>query len=299
MWVANALGVLLLASFLANMVSIGIQSKILSLPPIAKTPLDGDGVATEAFRPDLAYYNVITDRDLFGSHATAGEGLQQVPLEPIKVSTLRIQLVGTLEGPPFYARAVIRDQGTGEVNIYRIGDMIQGQAKLILVDRARIVIERNGQQEEVVIYENEAQGAPAAPPPQPAAPPTMGGPPGPPPPGGPSPQVREVSPNRYELDRKEVDAATENMGQLMTQARVIPNLVMNKIDGYRIFAITPGSLYEKIGLKDGDVINRVNGDDISTPEKALGLFQRLKTDNYFQMDVTRNGQRQTLSYSIR
>ena len=64
-------------------------------------------------------------------------------------------------------------------------------------------------------------------------------------------------------------------------------------------SIKPGSLLSKIGLMNGDVISKVNGYDINSPEKALQVYGLLKNEKNVSVDLTRNGQNKSISYSIR
>ena len=101
------------------------------------------------------------------------------------------------------------------------------------------------------------------------------------------------------LNKREVEDTLKDMNKVMTQARIIPYIVNNKNQGYRIFSIRPNSIYTKIGLKNGDVIQRVNGIELASPEKAYALFQQLKDEPKVSLDLLRRGQKSTLDISIR
>lgn len=116
----------------------------------------------------------------------------------------------------------------------------------------------------------------------------------------PSPTSNLVSSNlSTTLNKREVDDTLKDMNKVMTQARIIPYIVNNKNQGYRIFSIRPNSIYTKIGLKNGDVIQRVNGIELSSPEKAYSLFQQLKDEPKVSLDILRRGQKSTLDITIR
>ena len=84
----------------------------------------------------------------------------------------------------------------------------------------------------------------------------------------------------------------------MTQARAIPHFENGVPAGYRIIQIVPGSFYEKIGIKNDDVITGVNGDKITDPGQAFNMLNELKTANHLELQVKRNGTDQNISYSI-
>ncbi len=116
----------------------------------------------------------------------------------------------------------------------------------------------------------------------------------------PLPTSNDVSSNlATALNKREVEDTLKDMNKVMTQARIIPYIVNNKNQGYRIFSIRPNSIYTKIGLKNGDVIQRVNGIELASPEKAYSLFQQLKDEPKVSLDILRRGQKSTLDISIR
>jgi len=88
--------------------------------------------------------------------------------------------------------------------------------------------------------------------------PTAGGP------GG----VRKVSDGRFMVDQQAVAATTENMSQILTQARALPFMEQGKTVGFRISEIVPGSIYERIGLQNGDVIQRINAMEVDDPQSS-------------------------------
>jgi general secretion pathway protein C len=101
------------------------------------------------------------------------------------------------------------------------------------------------------------------------------------------------------VDQREVTASTENVNQLLTQARALPYMEQGKTVGFRISEIVPGSLYEKIGLLNGDIIQKINSQDVDDPAKFFQMYQSLKEERSISIDLMRGGQRQTLNYEIR
>ena len=75
----------------------------------------------------------------------------------------------------------------------------------------------------------------------------------------PDDHIQVTGENEYLIDRSEVDEALENMSQLFTQIRAVPHFEGGQSTGFRLFAIRSGSLFDKIGLKNGDIIQEING----------------------------------------
>ncbi len=102
----------------------------------------------------------------------------------------------------------------------------------------------------------------------------------------------------YVVPRSTVDNALNNLSKLATDARVVPAFEGGKPVGFKLFSIKPGSLYSKIGLQNGDVVSRINGYEMSTPEKGLEVYQKLKDSASINVDVKRRGKAMTLNYNI-
>ena len=293
-WLGNLLGITLIAYFSASIFTNALALKLTTTPQMSTFRSRGtQGIQTLDEKKDLSYYFVITERNLFNSQSSSlADALASIS-GPVSESKLKVKLIGTVEGPPEFAFAIVRDESNQQTKVYRIGDKILDIAPVLRIERNRIVILHEGRQEALVIYEEITGPVAQVSTPQVSAPRGPGSPP------FSAPDVRMLSPNRYEVDKRGFDQQMSNIGPLLTQARVVPNLVDGKISGYRIFSIVPDSLYAKIGLREGDIIERVNGAEISTPESALQLFQRFRNESRFQVDLVRDGRKESLSYTIR
>jgi general secretion pathway protein C len=112
-------------------------------------------------------------------------------------------------------------------------------------------------------------------------------------------RVERLADNRFSIDEAGVTALTTNINQYMTQVRLVPFFEGNKSAGYRIAAIRPGTTFEQLGFQGGDVLQQVNGLDVSTPEKLYTIFQNLKDEKKVSVNILRQGQKNTLTYEIR
>ncbi len=247
----------------------------------------------------LTDFQAIQSRNLFNAHpkpveeAPAPPPTASAPATPVvPVVPLNITLMGTalVEGGRSFA---LLTSGT-ELKLVREGDEVEPGAVLsrVLVDR--IFVTQGGREQEFLL--NRPEEATAAVPartsryarPQPTPEPAAGG-----------ETVRQVDESSWLIDKREVDQASANMSQLMTQIRVVPNFTDGQPDGFKVFAIRPGSLFSKIGLQNGDVLKRVNGIDLQGPEQAFEAYQTLKDQTSLQIDLVRRNENRTFSYEIR
>jgi type II secretory pathway component PulC len=68
--------------------------------------------------------------------------------------------------------------------------------------------------------------------------------------------------------------------------------------GFKMVSIDKGSIFEKLGLKEGDIIKNYNGKEIKTPEDAKAVFEDLKTAKKVKLTVERNGKTQIFHYNV-
>jgi general secretion pathway protein C len=102
------------------------------------------------------------------------------------------------------------------------------------------------------------------------------------------------------VDRREVEQATANLSQLITQIRVVPNMgPENQADGFKVFSIRPASLFARIGLRNGDVLKEVNGIPLTGVDQAYQALTGLQGESSIQVNLIRQNEPITLSYEIR
>ena len=257
------------AYFLADTVD-ALIGRTLEAAPNYTSPIGGNRAALEP-RRELSDYSSILDRGLFGEGGGPSSG-------PAAIESLPYRLIGTVEGQHF-SGAVLEDT-TGQM-FYRINQKLPDGSSIVKVLRDKVAIKRpNGQTVNLeVVDDTKIITRPQS--------------------GMPGTGVRKLSDSKYMVDQKEVLASTENMSQILTQARALPYLEQGKTVGFRLSEIVPGSIYDKIGLQNGDVIQKVNSQDVDDPAKFFQLYQGLRNERSITIDVMRGGQRQTLNYDIR
>ena len=118
------------------------------------------------------------------------------------------------------------------------------------------------------------------------------------PPGAPLDGVRKLTDTRYEIDKAVIESSLSNLNTLATQARLVPSFKNGVANGFKLFQIQPGSLYSSIGIENGDVITRINGYEINSPDKALEIYQKLRESSHVTLELERGGQNIKKDYSI-
>lgn len=249
--------------------------------------------------PKIAYstkeqLNVITRRNIFNPNAkeedvfiserAKGAGLDEAGAIP---TSLPLELVGTIIlSDPKRSVAAIKDKGANQTESYQIGDMIGKRAKVFKVERHKVYFQNvdSGTFEFIEIQE-DTKGLSAGIPSSPSVDMGLG--------------IRQSGEGRFVIDRGALESSLANPNEILTQARAVPNIVDGKIKGFRIFSIRPGSIYEKLGIHNGDVILRVNGMELDSPAKALEFYGAISSAADISLDIDRNGQLMSNNYSIK
>ena len=230
---------------------------------------------------------------------TAEPAAADTPLNPedfnennCQKSALSTSLVTTMVTPdPAESVAVFQDPGEKDIIVYRVGDQVQGQAEVLFIERRNVFVKNNNRCERFSI--DEASNKPRVasnPVPQRAA---RGKD------GGLGDGVTKVSDGEYTIPKADIDNVLSNLNKIATQARIVPSFRNGKANGFKLFSIRPNSLYAKIGIQNGDIIQKINGYEINSPDKALAIYSKLKDATNITVDLLRRGKKKSLSYNIR
>jgi len=213
-------------------------------------------------------------------------------------------LVGTIvSSSPSAGRAILWAPGMKDPKAFREMQEVEPGVFLSSIERDKAWLTRGSEREMLELLPVGSKARATVPPPAAAA---RSAPPGAPQAAGAAPsqavaeiRVERLADNRFSIDEAGVAALTTNINQYMTQVRLIPFFEGNKSAGYRIAAIRPGTTFEQLGFQGGDVLQQVNGLDVSTPEKLYTIFQNLKDEKKVSVNILRQGQKNTLTYEIR
>jgi general secretion pathway protein C len=111
--------------------------------------------------------------------------------------------------------------------------------------------------------------------------------------------IKKVSEDSYEVQRSLVNSLLANPMAMARGARVVPSVKDGVPNGFKLYAIRPSSVYGKIGLRNGDTVTAVNGFDLSSPDRALEVYTKVREASNLTVSVLRRGKPITLNYTIR
>jgi general secretion pathway protein C len=275
-YVINLLLSLVLLFFLlvfARDILSGISKKGEKAPTPSRAPV-------HTVKRGLQEYAGILKNNPFGF---AGGQLKELSVaKEGSVSQSDITLIGTISGSFTNSYAIFMDK-SGKQELVKVGEPVFGMGKLKRVESDRAYISERGREVKIPMAElltikevNPSPGGSVT-----------------------SDLARSMGKGMFLVDQKKILHALENPNQLMTDARLQPNLVNGKQEGYILREVRNGGIYQSLGLQNGDALLRINEYNISNPENALQAFTALRGMDRVQVDIIRDGTKMTLTYQIR
>jgi len=230
---------------------------------------------------------------------------------PVVEADLNIKLIGTSILSRSKPYAIIEDPA-GNESLYQLGEDIPDAGKLVGVEHSRAIIDRGGGHR--VAIELPSSDIPEAPPSELGAGAIRG-------PGlrglsaamrnrlrglrhnlpnhdnddsdddnsSSKIELKKVGPGKFEVSRAEVQQTMENPAQFFSQMRAMPHFVNGKTDGFSISQVAPGSVFDQLGLQNGDLLTSIDGQPVTNPMQAMGLIQAVKTASAIDLTVNRGG----------
>jgi len=234
-----------------------------------------------------AYIDRLLAHNIFDSTSLAKEAVPDANGDEV-VSDLKVKLLATMvASPASFSMAYLEEEGKEAYgSTYMIGDKIL-DATLIVVRRDEVVIRRGTGVEEIIRLNDETPKT-ASTPGTAAAP------------ANDADGIAVDGENKYTVSKELVDSYLNDMTKLQRMGRAIPHRGTDgNIDGYRLSGIRRGTVGEKLGIQNGDIVHKVNGYDLSSMSEAMKAFSELQNEPHFSFEVTRRGQRQTMEYNVR
>jgi general secretion pathway protein C len=302
LWAIDLAAIAISALFAARATGVFVESVLSRNTP----PLRSVQRSTAASSAPATFYSKqvedILDRNVFCSTCPPirpvpkVEGEAPAP-EPLPMRTaLPLKLMVIMFSPPpnnpKWSVAVIRDTEKNSAGPYAIDMKVRG-ATVEDIQETRIYLNNGGKREYLDLIDKPEAAQVAAPVATPATPST-------------DPFVAEMekgikklSEHSYEVQRGTVDSLLGNMAVLSRAARIVPEVRDGKAAGFRLFSVKSDGPFAKIGLQNGDVIYAINGLEMTSPDKALEIYTKLKSANHLAVALERNGQKITKDYNIR
>lgn len=225
-------------------------------------------VEAQAARP-AALVDLTEIARLFGAAAPSGGSSGDLVLKGVVAPT-----------PGVAASAIFAPRAGRDISVF-IGDDVRPGVKLVEVDPDHVIVERGGVRERIDLAVVRSTAASRQ---QQAMAQTRGF----------HLNVSREAANRFSLSRHELDEALRDPAQL----QYLGQIVMPPGGGVRMEAAPAGSLAAKLGLQSGDLIKKINGQDVASTGDLARLYQQFATTSMIQAEVQRGNTLLQLSYQI-
>jgi len=245
-------------------------------------------VSKQADISRLTDYQIIIDRNLFSSVSDILIKNAGIDTQDLKATSLKLTLLGTIYSNDKNSAAVIEDTTKKTQGLYREGDSIQNAVvKSIL---AGSVVLRVGGHDEVLAMDelksSETVISPAGSV-QTASVSTQA-----------EPAATAVTERKISIKREDIDESFENINDLISQATIQPHYTDGEADGLTVTGIKAGSIFRKMGLRNGDIVKGVNDSEIKTAEDLISMYNDLRSDSNISLQIIRRGRETNLNYTF-
>lgn len=254
--------------FVNSIIMYSLSSQLQSVTPMTSILNPVQRPTAVAANYDLAS---IIDGVFFKRQTVEAAGPEAGNAPDIK----NFSLIGTLEGDPSFARAVIRIAGDKEEpREYALGEKI-GSAVLIAIGYEKIWVRLNGNKFKIEVGES-MQDTQARP-------------------GGGGESVSKVI-SRQDINEKILGNPAAIYGG---GAAFGPNLVDGKIDGFRLHRVPENHIFYTLGARSGDIIKSVNGYSLTNTSQMMELWNNIRTMPRVSVELIRDGKPMKFDFEIR
>jgi general secretion pathway protein C len=232
--------------------------------------------------------NLILKRNIFSLAKV--EPVQKViqpdsqPSKTITKKQIELRLLGTVAGSKEVACAIIEDMKTKVQDIYRIGDVFQG-AFIEKIERNRIVLLNDGQEQIINLYvaDNDSTNMAKQAGESPTAIAETG-------------VTEKVADN--EINKKTFLTKIGGVEAVLKAVKITPHTVDGQTDGLEITGLENLSMAKYLGLENGDIIQTINGQNLTDERKAFQVLQKARALPSMDIQLTRGTQKKTLLFKI-
>ena len=258
--------------------AIGIQAALIVrdlLPQAAPIAAVRPGGPTMGPAPAAAAVDAqaIIDAHLFGVAAPQA----QTEANPADAPETRMSLVlaGTIASSDPKGGLGIIGETAATAKVYKVGDSVVGGARLNAVYDDRVILERGGQLEALLLpreYRGGGAGANSAP----------------------GPVTRPSASAGAEVADRVRRLIAQDPGSVSEIMRPQPVFANGQQRGYRVYPGRNRQQFTRLGLRPGDLVMSINGTPLDDPQRGMEIFRSIGSADQVRVTVERNGKPQEL-----
>jgi type II secretion system protein C len=250
--------------------------------------------AQDSKHPDTVDPKLILERDIFrvGQMAAAEEAKKVQNLQPERPKTepkreVPLRLLGTVVDEGGASYAVIENSAIKSQDVYRVGDTI-GDVRVNNIEQNRVVVLNAGvllTLDLALTGQNSAAAKVVAQAPSPVQANVNGG-----------DVVRVASTAERQINAR---ASAENLSkatEFLRKMKLSPHETNGKADGLAISGLGDSALSQLSGLKDGDVVQTVNGHPVPNQTKAAQVLKKARNLGSARLELQSGPEGKSLTF---
>jgi general secretion pathway protein C len=294
-WFASLLAGFLLASAAGLVAAHFFMPKVTPFSVVAPAAVEPSLFVSN--RPTDGEFKTIHSRNIFNSEGGTADEKKDTGCVPRK-SDLPLKFTGVIfGGTADTSIAVLEATSNKQVDTFVLGEAVPGDAKVSNITRDKIFLSRNNCEEFLELEQPELPKKRMAGEKKRLAKPAEGGP---------------MEGNSYREDgyertgstiaatRQWVEKAlTIDFAKTLQDAKASPNTVNGEVRGFVLTRIRPDSVYEKMGLQDGDVVCAINGIELNDAARAIQTLNAMRNERKIELCVMRGGTRMNLDLQVK
>ena len=239
----------------------------------------------------FADYTEIVKRNPFGvsgQTAAKSEGILTagyIGLERSVSDELGLALLGTISGNPAVARAVIKDVKTDVLKLYKIGQAVAG-ARIEAIEKDKIILSYNGERRALKLntmkpLSNGDDTYTSA--------------------SGTINEIKDIT--KTDLSSEETNPGpltrAERVDTILRKAVIEPYITNGQIEGLRINGLENIGIAKNFGLKNGDVIRTIDGQCLTSKQKAFQVLKKARSQPSMSVELLRGNETKEFSFSTK
>lgn len=221
-------------------------------------------------------YSAILRRNLFADDPAVGQSRPPVVETMPSAEELGLRLIGAIAGGPVASRAIIQNTKEKTTNPYRIGDTV-ASATVESIRPDVVVLRYQGEQ--FALRLNAAAGEDT----------------------GKTVAKRQERPKqvaRPVVQTAQPSTRAARVTEAFRQIQIEPHVVNRRTQGLRVTGLDKVPLAGVLGLRDGDVIQRINGQQLTSKQKAFQVMMKAKAQPKIDIQLMRDGRSKDLSFNM-
>ena len=237
---------------------------------------------------------LILERDIFGVGRPAAseesgkeQTIRSVQPTPEPTRELSLRLLGTVAGEGVSSYAVLEDRAARRQDIYRIGDVVN-DARIERIEQNMVVVVNSGVRHVLSLdLAGGASGAPVVVDQKPS-PPQIN--------VNNNEIVRVVSNSERQINTRASAAEASQATRLFSRVRVSPHVTNGTPDGLCISGLGDSIMAQLAGLRDGDVIQVINGHPVPDQKKAAQVLRKARKLGTARVQFARGQESRSLAF---